>query len=216
MTSERFQSLSLFASIYGIGPNTARRLYSLGLRSLEDLEVYYGAERASQKSGTEQGGGEVIEVEMRNTPRWHRQRQGEGNRGRLGAWGGEKGEGDEGLGESWVRIALELREDLAVKCVILLYRSAGGRYKLTSFNQSHSLSVRIPREEVEEMGRVVMTELDELEPGCVSTIVGGYRRGKAESNDVDIVLTHPDGERVKGLCKRFVRRLHERGKILPG
>ncbi len=32
---------------------------------------------------------------------------------------------------------------------------------------------RIPRDEVEEMGRVVMRELDELEPGCVSTIVGG-------------------------------------------
>lgn len=33
---------------------------------------------------------------------------------------------------------------------------------------------RIPRDEVEEMGRAVMHELNELEPGCVSTIVGGY------------------------------------------
>lgn len=32
---------------------------------------------------------------------------------------------------------------------------------------------RIPRDEVEEMGRVVTRELEELEPGCVSTIVGG-------------------------------------------
>ena len=36
------------------------------------------------------------------------------------------------------------------------------------------LCARIPREEVEEMGRVVMKELDEFEPGCVSTIAGGY------------------------------------------
>lgn len=35
---------------------------------------------------------------------------------------------------------------------------------------------RIPRDEVEEIGRVVMRELDALEPGCVSTIVGGYVR----------------------------------------
>lgn len=63
------------------------------------------------------------------------------------------------------------------------------------------------------MGRVIMAELDEFEPGCVSTIVGGYRRGKQESNDVDIVLTHPDGERVKGLCKRFVKRLYDRGMV---
>lgn len=33
--------------------------------------------------------------------------------------------------------------------------------------------VRVPRDEVEEMNRVVMAELNALEPGCVSTIVGG-------------------------------------------
>ena len=42
-------------------------------------------------------------------------------RGKLGNYGGEKGEGDEGLGDSWIRVALELREDLAVKCVLLLW-----------------------------------------------------------------------------------------------
>lgn len=39
--SERFISLSLFASVYGIGPVTARTLYGRGLRSLRDLEAYY-------------------------------------------------------------------------------------------------------------------------------------------------------------------------------
>ena len=39
--SERFASLSLFATIYGIGPTTSRKLYDLGLRSLRDLEAYY-------------------------------------------------------------------------------------------------------------------------------------------------------------------------------
>lgn len=82
------------------------------------------------------------------------------------------------------------------------------------------------------MHRVVMLELEIIEPGCVSTIVGGwgfscfpppllkqydqyrYRRGKAESNDVDIVFTHPNGKRsVESLCKRLVRRLQERGMV---
>lgn len=72
---------------------------------------------------------------------------------------------------------------------------------------------RIPRAEVEEMGRVVMAELYKLEPGCVSTIAGGFRRGKPESNDVDIIFTHPDPDVVKGLCKRFVRRLYEQGEL---
>jgi hypothetical protein len=39
--SERFASLSLFATIYGIGPATSRKLFDLGLRSLRDLEAYY-------------------------------------------------------------------------------------------------------------------------------------------------------------------------------
>jgi DNA polymerase/3'-5' exonuclease PolX len=43
-----------------------------------------------------------------------------------------------------------------------------------------------------------------------------YRRGKAHSNDVDIVITHGDAksgaEKIKGLCKKLVKRLYERGK----
>ena len=31
----------------------------------------------------------------------------------------------------------------------------------------------IPRDEIEEIHRVVMTELDDIQPGCVSTVVGG-------------------------------------------
>ncbi|TFK87051.1 Nucleotidyltransferase [Polyporus arcularius HHB13444] len=164
--SERFQTLSLFSSIYGIGPSTAIRLYNLGLRSLNDLEVYYGVEPEDVALQSQ-----IVEVEEKpRKPAWQRGQH----------------KGDEGLGDSWTRVALGLREDLAKK---------------------------ISRAEVEEMGRVVMRELEELEPGCVSTIVGGYRRGKAESNDVDIVFTHPDPSKVKGLCKRLVRKLHERGMV---
>jgi DNA polymerase beta palm len=43
-----------------------------------------------------------------------------------------------------------------------------------------------------------------------------YRRGKPQSNDVDIVITHMDAKsgaaKIKGLCKKFVRRLYERGQ----
>ena len=47
--------------------------------------------------------------------------------------------------------------------------------------------------------------------------VGGrhsYRRGKPESNDVDIVFTHPDGEKAKGLCKRAMAWLHQKGELV--
>ena len=41
LTSDRFRSLKLFNTVYGIGPVTARRLYNLGLRTFEDLLLYY-------------------------------------------------------------------------------------------------------------------------------------------------------------------------------
>ncbi|KAJ8076730.1 hypothetical protein PM082_001153 [Marasmius tenuissimus] len=67
------------------------------------------------------------------------------------------------------------------------------------------------------MRDVVMEELKKLKPGCVSTITGGYRRGKPESNDVDIVISHSNlksgGEQIKGLCKELVKRLYEKGLV---
>lgn len=126
LKSERFQALSLFSSIYGIGPTTARKLCSLGLRSLDDLEIYYGVERASQRPSLAQGG-DIVEVEMQTRTQRHGHRSGENKHGRLGAWGGEKGESNEGLGDSWIRIALELREDFAIQYVLQI--------RITNFGQ---------------------------------------------------------------------------------
>lgn len=65
--STRYQSLAAFSSVYGIGPTTARRLYSLGLRSIEHLERYYEVEPGTEDNtstqemigdmGTEDGSG---------------------------------------------------------------------------------------------------------------------------------------------------------------
>lgn len=141
--SERFVSLSLFATIYGIGPTTSRKLYDLGLRTLRDLEAYY-------------------EVDI-PTPVEH-----------------------SGSTEMDVRIALGLRDEL---------------------------QQTIPREEVEAIHATIMDHLNAVEPGCVSTIVGGYRRGKPTSNDIDIVFTHPNQTSAKGLCARLIERLRSAGLV---
>ncbi|KAF7362250.1 DNA-directed DNA/RNA polymerase mu [Mycena venus] len=79
------------------------------------------------------------------------------------------------------------------------------------------LNEKIPRAEVDLMHDIVMGELGKLRPGCLSTVVGGYRRGKTESNDVDIVITHPTlvsgSDQVKGLGEVLVNRLYEAGLI---
>jgi len=58
-----------------------------------------------------------------------------------------------------------------------------------------------------------MDHMNTLEPLCVSTVVGGYRRGKPASNDIDIVFTHPDATSAKDLCARLVERLRSAGLV---
>ncbi|GLB37723.1 putative DNA polymerase mu [Lyophyllum shimeji] len=163
---ERFQSLKAFTTIHGVGASTARTLYSIGLRTLEDMERYYDV------PVDDYGNPKLEEEEPIFTPNGRR-----------------------------VPRTAKL-PDLSIKTALAL---------------RHELAVPIPRDEVEEMHAIVMAELDQLQPGCISTIVGGHRRGKPESNDVDIVIGHSDiqngGELIKGLCKRLVHRLYERGLV---
>ncbi|KAI0834192.1 Nucleotidyltransferase [Hypoxylon sp. FL0890] len=54
------------------------------------------------------------------------------------------------------------------------------------------LQLKITRREVEEIGQTILTHANKLRKGFQMVIVGGYRRGKAESGDVDVVISHPD------------------------
>jgi len=157
-SSTRFLSLSAFNSIHGIGPHTARHLYSLGLRSMEDLAKYYEVTPGTIHEGT--------------------------------ASNLEASTSKEISVEKSIQISLVLQ---------------------------HDFSQKIPRREVEEINQVIMRELELIEAGYKSIIAGGYRRGKLESNDVDIVISHTDWDRgadkVRGLGKKLVQRLHERGLV---
>ncbi|WVQ81739.1 hypothetical protein IAT38_003864 [Cryptococcus sp. DSM 104549] len=75
------------------------------------------------------------------------------------------------------------------------------------------LDEKIPREEVEEIAACVMEHLSVFIPGCEHTICGGYRRGKSQSNDVDVVFRPPkDGQDI-GLLKALYLRMAELGII---
>ncbi|XP_036383016.1 DNA polymerase beta [Megalops cyprinoides] len=51
---------------------------------------------------------------------------------------------------------------------------------------------RIPRAEMEKMEKLILAELEELDPEYIGTICGSYRRGAESSGDIDILLTHPN------------------------
>lgn len=158
--SQRFQSLSAFSSVYGVGPATARKLYDDGLRTIDDMKRYYDVQ-------------EDTEVPQ--------------------------------LGANSVTNDL-IRKDqipnLSTKVGLALYED---------------LETPIPRSEVEQIHDLVMQEARYLMPECISTVVGGYRRGKPYCNDVDIVIGCPNiqsgGNQVKALGEKLIKRLYDRGYV---
>ncbi|CAJ1953329.1 unnamed protein product [Sphenostylis stenocarpa] len=56
---------------------------------------------------------------------------------------------------------------------------------------------RIPRHEVQDMDSILQKAGEDVLPGVVIICGGSYRRGKATCGDIDIIITHPDGQRVE-------------------
>lgn len=68
---------------------------------------------------------------------------------------------------------------------------------------------KIPRAESEKIANTVLQYADKLRPGYQMTIVGGYRRGKKMSGDVDLMLSHPDEDATRDFIRRLVTSLEE-------
>lgn len=52
--------------------------------------------------------------------------------------------------------------------------------------------VRIPRKEIQAMEKILRRTLHYMNPKCILTICGSYRRGCKDSGDIDMIITHPD------------------------
>lgn len=83
--------------------------------------------------------------------------------------------------------------------------------------------VKIPRKEVEEITEVILrharrvlgvTDDEHGTPHDVeAVIVGGYRRGKEQCGDVDVILSHRDEAKTKDLVVDVVRSLEAEGWV---
>ncbi|CAA7020736.1 unnamed protein product [Microthlaspi erraticum] len=71
------------------------------------------------------------------------------------------------------------------------------------------IRTRIPRLEVQEMEHLLQRVGEDVLPGVDIVCGGSYRRGKSTCGDLDIVITHPDGQSHKGFLTKFVKRLKE-------
>jgi len=72
---------------------------------------------------------------------------------------------------------------------------------------------RIPRDEVERTAKVVLDHANEMHPGFQMVICGGYRRGKPDSGDVDVVLTHPDEDVTENFLRDLLANLENDGWV---
>ncbi len=71
----------------------------------------------------------------------------------------------------------------------------------------------IPRAEVERIGSIILKAANKVMEGCQMVIVGGHRRGKEKSGDVDVVVTHPDEGPTAFMVTRIVEQLEIQGWI---
>jgi DNA polymerase IV len=72
---------------------------------------------------------------------------------------------------------------------------------------------RIPRDEVERIGATILAAVNAVHRGCEMVIVGGYRRGKPLSGDVDVVISHRDENDMSNLVLPIVEILEDWGFI---
>lgn len=51
---------------------------------------------------------------------------------------------------------------------------------------------KVPRAEIAQIEKILKNAIKELNSAYLITICGSYRRGKEESGDIDVLVTHPD------------------------
>ncbi|XP_064573164.1 DNA polymerase lambda isoform X1 [Zonotrichia leucophrys gambelii] len=70
---------------------------------------------------------------------------------------------------------------------------------------------RMPREEAAEIEQTVRQAALAIKPGLVCVACGSYRRGKATCGDVDVLVTHPDGQSHRGVFSKLLSSLRRSG-----
>ncbi|NWV53979.1 DPOLL polymerase, partial [Daphoenositta chrysoptera] len=70
---------------------------------------------------------------------------------------------------------------------------------------------RMPRREAAEIEQTVRQAALALKPGLVCVACGSYRRGKATCGDVDVLVTHPDGQSHRGVFNKLLDSLRRSG-----
>ncbi|XP_023236000.1 DNA polymerase lambda-like [Centruroides sculpturatus] len=111
--------------------------------------------------------------------------------------------------EQWVQQGLYTLEDLNSKAKLSFQQKIGLKY-------FDDFLDRMPREEAKEIAETVKSVALSFNPDLIVEACGSYRRGKQTCGDLDILITHADGESHKSILSDLINKLHEEALSLPG
>ena len=67
------------------------------------------------------------------------------------------------------------------------------------------LKLRIPREEVSAMSKIIKKALAKIDPNLIFEICGSYRRGRESCGDMDVIFSNPKMKKIAS--KKYLSKL---------
>ncbi|KFP86025.1 DNA polymerase lambda [Acanthisitta chloris] len=106
--------------------------------------------------------------------------------------------------QMWYQQGFRTLDDIRTKATLTSQQAVGLKH-YTDFLE------RMPREEAAEIEQTVRQAALALKPGLVCVACGSYRRGKPTCGDVDVLVTHPDGQSHRGVFSKLLDSLRRSG-----
>ncbi|XP_061856904.1 DNA polymerase lambda isoform X2 [Colius striatus] len=106
--------------------------------------------------------------------------------------------------QMWYQQGFRTLDDIRSRAALSSQQAVGLRHY-------EDLLQRMPREEAAEIEHTVRQAALALKPGLVCVACGSYRRGKPTCGDVDVLVTHPDGQSHRGLFGKLLDSLRGSG-----
>ena len=82
-------------------------------------------------------------------------------------------------------------------------------HQLVGLKYFDDIESRIPRREIQQIEKILKKECNKINSRLVVVIAGSYRRGKTDSGDVDVLISHPNLKTDEDITKSDISHLIE-------
>ncbi|XP_006166068.1 DNA-directed DNA/RNA polymerase mu isoform X2 [Tupaia chinensis] len=108
----------------------------------------------------------------------------------------------------WYQEGLRTLDDLRKQSQRLTRQQRAG------LQYHQDLSTPVQRPDAEALQQVVEVAVRQTLPGATVTLTGGFRRGKLQGHDVDLLISHPEEGQEVGLLPQLLLRLQDQGLLM--